>query len=184
MPQFAGSYVQTAVVGSNHRGLQSGMVVAAGLLTCICSGCSASNSSGTPQVSPSPSASSASESAAARYYLRIVAPGNQIAYAYNRAIADRSLTELRSVAARAAREDRAFNQQLQAFRWPVDVQPVVNRLVSDVAKQIPTERSLASATTAREAQPLIDLLTRQSSDSSGDGELLREKLGLPPARQK
>jgi hypothetical protein len=184
MPQFAGRYVQTGVVGFDHRGLHFGMVVAAGLLTCSSSGCSASSSSGTPHVSPSPSPSSASESAAAQYYLRIVAPGNQIAYAYNRAIADRSLTELRSVAARAAREDRTFNQQLQAFRWPADVQAVVNRLVSDVAKQIPTEKSLATATTAREAQPLIDLLTSQSSNSSGDGELLREKLGLPPARQK
>lgn len=134
-----------------------------------------------PTPSPTPPPVLTKQQAGA-LYLRLVDASNRSTKALNTLMqqAAPDLAAGRAAAAAGAKALRVFSLGLQQARWPHDVQPLIDSLVTSVTKQASYERSMAAARSVADLQTLWDTAAAVSNDSSPTADLIRQKLGLPP----
>ncbi|MBO0900860.1 hypothetical protein J1G43_12890 [Cellulomonas sp. zg-ZUI22] len=127
-----------------------------------------------PTPTPSPTPTVMSKEQAGAKYLELVAPSNALVAPFNAALEADDVATVRTLCAQSATAYRGFADGLIAAQWPAEVQPAVDRLVTDLAGEI---SAFATAGASETDDQLWAALNARPAPS-GAGQEIRMLLGL------
>ena len=123
---------------------------------------------------------------AGKRFLEITAPVNAAVAAFNDAAqairTDADLPMFQAAAQSLTDVMRNFSLQLQAEKWPADVQSQIDDTVKSVTEASTAVSQIATATTAAQVANQFPALFVLATKASASSDLLRQKLGLPASR--
>jgi hypothetical protein len=123
---------------------------------------------------------------AGRRFVEITAPVNAAVAAFNDAAqaikTDADLPKFQQAAQTLTDVMGNYSRQLQAEKWPIDVQPQVDDAVKSVTEASAAVRQIATATTAAQVATQFPALFVLAARASASSDLIRQKLGLPASR--
>ncbi len=111
-------------------------------------------------------------------YLRLAEPAEDANAELGMAIRPAAFTTVRAAVRRYAAANRALAAGLRSARWPVSVQPAMDKLIHYLLGQQPQLDSMSQDTTA--PRFFRDFNAYHVSPATADQ--VRLELGLPPAR--
>lgn len=176
---------------STARGSRWSVLVSAGILGLLTAGCSAPVDGQEPiatvtveapaedtaqptPTAPTPTPAPITAEAAGEQYLALVEPYNAAINAVALAVEADDMAALRAASGEYAAAARTFADGLVAAEWPPEAQPLVDRMVGELAQRIPPAISLAQTGTDEETRIALATLPDVASSS----QELRIILGL------
>lgn len=165
--------------------MRRALIVLTLALTAGCSGTShhaGSSATRSPSAAPSPTTLSVPEAADA--YLRLVAPCNTAITAFNAATVTSTpnLSRVRATASATVTTCHRMLAGLLATSWPAVVAEDVRKLAAASAKEQGVDEPFETVRTMDQYQAAVAAFNSADLTAGGTyAELIRTKLGLPPA---
>ena len=175
--------------------VMGGLLLAGMLALQACGGSDEEPAGPTRGTEPPPTTSSApvttleptlTQEQAGKRFLEITAPVNAAVAAFNGAAqsikTDADIPQFQAAAQSLNAVMQNFSMQLQAEKWPPDVQSQVDDAVKSVAEVSAAVSQIGTATTAAQVASQFPALFVLATKASASSDLLRQKLGLPASR--